>query len=338
MTTKEPQQTSTSNIEYNLVSVIYHKLEAAVSTFVYVVDAQWVGDMELTQFFLNNYQEERRTADRAEQLLSARLNQQQAQQSQQSQQAQFAQGQGQFGQGQFGQGQFGQGQFGQGQFGQGQFGQGQYPDPRMYSGAGHGMYGGGMGGYGSNPGMYGTSMMGGYGSNPGMYGGYSSSPGMYGGYGQGMFSRSSGLGMYGGGMGGGMYGGQFGGNQFGGEQSVIPDLRQITGTSDVTYDLISTIYHALKEAQTLKAYVQDGQRSTDQEIAQFFQQITEQANRCADQARRLLAQRLSYKQMRQGYYGGQYGSQAGQPIGVGTDTGATTGRTAAGSPDTGTRR
>ena len=70
MTTKEPQQTSASNIEYNLVSVIYHKLESAVSTFVYVVDAQWAGDHELTQFFLNNYQEERRTADRAEQLLT----------------------------------------------------------------------------------------------------------------------------------------------------------------------------------------------------------------------------------------------------------------------------
>ena len=197
-----------------------------------------------------------------------------------------------------------------------------------------------MGGFGHNPGMYGASMMGGYGYNPGMYGGgYSSSPGMFGGYGQGMFSRSTGQGMYGGGMGSGMYGGQLGGNQFGGEQSGMPDLRQITGTSDVTYDLISTIYHALKEAQTLKAYVQDGQKATDQEIAQFFQQITEQANRCADQARRLLAPRLSYKQMRQGYYGAPYGSQAGQPVGAGTsDTGAMAGRTATGISDTGTRR
>jgi len=184
-----------------------------------------------------------------------------------------------------------------------------------------------MGGFGHNPGMYGASMMGGYGYNPGMYGG--SGQGMYGGSGQGMYGRSSGQGMYGGGMGGG---------QFGGEQSGMPDLRQITGTSDVTYDLISTIYHALKEAQTLKAYVQDGQKATDQEIAQFFQQITEQANRCVDQARRLLAPRLSYKQMRQGYYGGPYGSQAGQPVGAGTDTGATAGRTVTASSDTGTRR
>jgi len=202
----------------------------------------------------------------------------------------------------------------------------------MYGGYGQGM----SGGYGSGPGMFG---------GPGMYGGYGQ--GMSGGgmgsgmsgrsYGQGMSGGGMGSGMSGGGMGSGMYGGQFGGNQFGGDQSGIPDLRQITGTSDVTYDLISTIYHASKGAQTAHAFVQDAKDAGDQELGQFFQQFLDESNRCADQARRLLAPRLSYKKMRQGYYGGQYGSQAGQPVGAGTGT-ATTGRTATGSSDTGTRR
>lgn len=257
MTTQERQQTSVSNIEYDLVSAIYHSLQSALSASVYMTDAQWIGDQELSQFFWNNQQENRRAADHAEYLLNKRLGQMQSQQQGQPGQSQTPSQQQQ---GQFGQGQYNPGQYGYGWNTPGMYGQGQY-------------------GYGWNtPGMY----SGGYGWNyPGMYGG------QYGGMG----------------MGGGMYGG----GQFGGGGT--PTLRQVTGTSDVTYDLISTIYHSLETAQTIQTYMQDVQQTGDQEISQFFQQIHQQANRCAQQAQRLLAPRLSQKRM---FQGGQYGSGSSQ--------------------------
>src|SRR5579884_4184725 len=209
MTTHEHQQTGTSNVDYDLASVIYHSLESALSSSIYVTDAQWIGDQELARFFWNNQQEDRRAADLAEALLSERLSkEQQGQQSQQGQQGQQGQ------------------QYGQ----QGQFGGGY--------GYGRGMYGGG---YGFGRGMYGGYGVGGYGTGwntPGMYGGfggYGYGPGMYGG------GNGYGPGMYGGGYGygPGMYSGTYGGGMYGG--TGMPTLRQVTGTSDVTYDLISTL-------------------------------------------------------------------------------------------------
>src|SRR5579884_2948752 len=107
MTTHEHQQTGTSNVDYDLASVIYHALESALSSSIYVTDAQWIGDQELARFFWNNQNEDRRVADQAEQLLSNRLSQSQQGQSGQLSQNQSSQGQ----QGQYGQGGFGQGQF-----------------------------------------------------------------------------------------------------------------------------------------------------------------------------------------------------------------------------------
>jgi hypothetical protein len=278
MTTQEQQKTSTSNIEYNLVSVIYHALESALSSSIYVTDAQWIGDQELARFFWNNQNEDRRVADQAEQLLSNRLSQSQSSQSGQS-------------------GQPSQNQFGQGQFG----GYGYNYGPGM-SGYGGGMYGSGFG-----PGMSG-------------YGG-----GMYGGYGPGMGMGGYGYGnQFGGGQfGGGMYSGQFGG-------SGMPALRQVTGTSDVTYDLISTIYHALESAQTCATYLQDAQQANDQETVQFFQQMQQSCNQRAEQAKSLLAPRLSQKRW---YQGGMSGSSFS---GQGTQTGSSqTASSGTGSSSTG---
>lgn len=90
--------------------------------------------------------------------------------------------------------------------------------------------------------QYGPGMYGGYGTGwntPGMYGGYGYGPGMYGG-------------GYGYGYGPGMYSG-----------TGAPTLRQVSGTSDVTYDLISTLYHAADAALIYHKYIQDAQQVND---------------------------------------------------------------------------
>ncbi len=305
MTTHEHQQTGTSNVDYDLASVIYHSLESALSSSIYVTDAQWIGDQELARFFWNNQQEDRRAADLAEALLSERLSKEhQGQQGQQSQQSQ----QGQQGQ-QYGQ----QGQFGGGYgYGRGMYGGGYGYGRGMYGGGygyGRGMYGGGFGGYGYGPGMYGGYGMGGYGTGwntPGMYGGF-------GGYGYGP-------GMYGGGYGygPGMYSGTYGGGMYGG--TGVPTLRQVTGTSDVTYDLISTLYHSADAALIYHKYIQDAQNANDQDCLKFLQDLQGKCKQRAERARQLLAPRLSHKRWRLRQFQSQQSSQQKQTAGAGSSS------------------
>ena len=63
-----------------------------------------------------------------------------------------------------------------------------------------------------------------------------------------------------------------------------------TGFDDVTYDLVSVQYHALKAGHDYGQYVRDAENAGRDEIAQFFrdvmQQDTERAHRCHE----LLAQ------------------------------------------------
>jgi hypothetical protein len=64
---------------------------------------------------------------------------------------------------------------------------------------------------------------------------------------------------------------------------------QQTSVSNTYYNLVSVLYHALKEAQTATAYMQDAQQSGDQQLAQFFQSVQQTANQKAQQAQQLLA-------------------------------------------------
>ena len=64
----EQQQTSVSNQYYNLVSVLYHALEAAQTSATYMKDAQ--GDQQLSQFFQQVQQQNNSLAQQAQQLLS----------------------------------------------------------------------------------------------------------------------------------------------------------------------------------------------------------------------------------------------------------------------------
>ena len=62
------QQTSVSNQYYDLVSVLYHALEAAQTAATYLQDAQ--GDQQLSQFFQQVQQQNNSLAQQAQQLLA----------------------------------------------------------------------------------------------------------------------------------------------------------------------------------------------------------------------------------------------------------------------------
>ncbi len=65
-----------------------------------------------------------------------------------------------------------------------------------------------------------------------------------------------------------------------------------TGTQDVTYNLLSIIYHALQGAETYEQYIQDAEQQKDQELAQFFRDVRDENTKRADRGKQLLATRL----------------------------------------------
>jgi hypothetical protein len=67
---------------------------------------------------------------------------------------------------------------------------------------------------------------------------------------------------------------------------------QSTGTRDVTYDLISVVYHALQGAETYQTYQHDAEGSGDRDAAAFFREAQEQSRQMADRAKELLGQRM----------------------------------------------
>ena len=70
-------------------------------------------------------------------------------------------------------------------------------------------------------------------------------------------------------------------------------IEHMTGTRDVSYNLISVLYHSLQGAETYVQYIADAERAGDHELVQFFRQVQEEDRRRADQAKMLLRQRLS---------------------------------------------
>ena len=64
--------------------------------------------------------------------------------------------------------------------------------------------------------------------------------------------------------------------------------RQQTTTSNAYYDLVSVLYHALQSAQTSATYIQDAEQAGQQQVAMFFRELQQEANRQAEQAKNLL--------------------------------------------------
>jgi hypothetical protein len=69
-----------------------------------------------------------------------------------------------------------------------------------------------------------------------------------------------------------------------------------TGTHDIVYNLVSTIYHTLQGAETEAIYIADAEQEGDQELVQFFRSIKEENQRRADQAKQLLGRYLARQQ------------------------------------------
>jgi uncharacterized protein YaaW (UPF0174 family) len=65
--------TGASDEHYNLISALYHALEGAETHQYYIEDAEEAGDDELAEFFRDVQAAYREQAQRAKQLLAARL-------------------------------------------------------------------------------------------------------------------------------------------------------------------------------------------------------------------------------------------------------------------------
>jgi rubrerythrin len=69
-------------------------------------------------------------------------------------------------------------------------------------------------------------------------------------------------------------------------------MAQATGIKDESYNLISILYHALQGAETYNQYIADAEQAGDNELARFFRDVQEQEKQRAEQAKKLLAQRI----------------------------------------------
>ena len=67
----------------------------------------------------------------------------------------------------------------------------------------------------------------------------------------------------------------------------------ITGTKDKTYNVIWFFEQCLSNTLRLETYVEDAERDSDQELAEFFRRAQETSRKGAEQGKDLLRSRLS---------------------------------------------
>jgi len=63
-------------------------------------------------------------------------------------------------------------------------------------------------------------------------------------------------------------------------------------TPDPLYDLVGTLYHALKQAAAAERHAADAQRDRDTELTTLFQDVREQSFDLAARCKTLIARRL----------------------------------------------
>ncbi len=61
---------------------------------------------------------------------------------------------------------------------------------------------------------------------------------------------------------------------------------------DKDYDLISTIYHAAQSDYSCQQYMEDAQKSGDNDAAQFFQEVREHNQQLVNKGKALMKKRL----------------------------------------------
>ena len=67
---------------------------------------------------------------------------------------------------------------------------------------------------------------------------------------------------------------------------------EITGTKDKDYNIIWFVEQCLSNVLRLETYIQDAERESDSELADFFRRAQEASRRGAEQGKELLAKRL----------------------------------------------
>jgi hypothetical protein len=68
---------------------------------------------------------------------------------------------------------------------------------------------------------------------------------------------------------------------------------QTTGTKDKDYNLIWFTEACLSNALRLDTYIQDAEREGDNDLAEFFRRAQAESRKGAEQAKQMLARRLS---------------------------------------------
>jgi hypothetical protein len=68
---------------------------------------------------------------------------------------------------------------------------------------------------------------------------------------------------------------------------------QVTGTKDKNYDIIWFTEACLSNVLRLETYIQDADQQGDSELADFFRRAQSDSRKGAEQAKKLLAQRLA---------------------------------------------
>jgi hypothetical protein len=74
---------------------------------------------------------------------------------------------------------------------------------------------------------------------------------------------------------------------------VTSETGSVTGTKDKDYNIIWFTEACLSNALRLETYVQDADRAGDAELADFFRRAQHESRKGAEQAKQLLAARLS---------------------------------------------
>jgi hypothetical protein len=67
----------------------------------------------------------------------------------------------------------------------------------------------------------------------------------------------------------------------------------VTGTKDKDYNIIWFTEACLSNALRMETYIQDAEREGDTELAEFFKRAQHESRKGAEQAKRLLKQRLT---------------------------------------------
>jgi rubrerythrin len=72
----------------------------------------------------------------------------------------------------------------------------------------------------------------------------------------------------------------------------MPQDPSRTGTDDVTYNLVSVLYHTLQEAETVEKYIGDAEKRGKNEIVEFFRELKEENRRRGERLKELLRSSL----------------------------------------------